>query len=164
MRPLAAAFCVGIFAAGCGGVAKGPLAFPRDAGNSWIAMGVHPNQFGVIGIPLEYRKKSRQAVLIDVHPADPAAAAGARLRLAAEDGVPLGGARGWNPKAWRLRPIRGFAVKRDRTSTVIVGVAAVKGTIFIHSFAVDYRIGETRYRAVYPVGIKICVGTSLYCR
>jgi hypothetical protein len=62
-----------------------------------------------------------------------------------------------------LRPVRGFPVKQDGTTRVIVGVAATKGTIFIHSFTVDYRVGRTHYRTAYPVGIKICVGTSLSC-
>jgi hypothetical protein len=67
-------------------------------------------------------------------------------------------------RAWRLRPVRGFAVKRGTGATrVIVGVAAAKGTVFVHSFAIEYRVGQARYRAVYPVGIKICVGNDLSC-
>src|SRR4051794_34448066 len=100
--------------AACGGVGEGPLAFPRSAGESWVSLGVRPSQFGVIGIPLEYRRKAGPAVLVAVHPEDPAQAAGARLRFAAEDGVPIGGARGWKRAAWRLRPVRGFTVREGK--------------------------------------------------
>ncbi|HEY6835746.1 MAG TPA: hypothetical protein VI142_04670 [Gaiellaceae bacterium] len=145
-------------------MSEGPLAFPSDAGNSWVSMGVRPGQFGVVGIPLEYRRRSGPAVLVAVHPEHPAQATCAHLRFAATSGSQIGGARGWKPTAWRLRPVRGFMVSHGKgTTTVIVGVAAAKGAFFIRSFAIDYRIGQTRYRAVYPVGIKICVGTSLSC-
>ena len=140
-----------------GQVEAGPLAFPRDAGQSWV--GVPTGQFAVAGIPLTSGMKGRRLVLLRVEPAKPREARGARLRVAASTGAGLeiGSARGWKNKAWDLRPLP-FSVAPSTPVAVIVSVAGSRrGTIFVHAFAIDYRVGSHRYRAVYPVGIKACV-------
>jgi hypothetical protein len=150
-------------AAGCGGTKTGPLAFPKDAGLSWVGVPVAPGEFAVAGIPLVARKAGEPAVFLAVAPVDPAEARGATIRYAASSAAAgmIGSARGWKPKAWALHRVRGFEVPARSRAQVVVGVSSDRRrTIFIHRFAIEYRVGDNRYRAVYPVGIKACVGRS----
>ena len=104
---------------------------------------------------------NKPAVLLSARPTDTKEARGLRLRYAATTGVGLhiGAARGWKPQAWDLHPLVGFQIRPGQDAAIVVGATSSRpGVYFVRSFVVDYRIGDTRYRATYRQGIETCVG------
>jgi hypothetical protein len=154
LLPLAAAALVG-----CGSVSEGPLAVPKEAGESWVGLGVRPGQVAVVGIPLTAHRGNRPLTLTSVEPTHPEEARGTHVRYGVTGDAPIGSARGWKARAWHVRPVRGFRVAPRDPATILVGIAADRPrTVFIHAFTIRYRIGKRDYRIVYRVGIHACVG------
>jgi hypothetical protein len=147
-------------AAGCGGSAAGPFAWPKDAGTTVSGVPVRTGQFAVTAIYL-LGTADKPAVLLDVRPQHPEDAGGLTIRYAASTGrgMHLGGDRGWHPARWDLRPLAGFAIPAHRHASVVVGAAAAKtGIYLLRGFIVDYRIGSSHYSAPQQHGLQICVG------
>src|SRR5512144_200483 len=143
---------------GCGGVSEGPLAVPKEAGESWVGLGVPPGQVAVVGIPLTTHRGNRSLTLTSVEPTHPEEALGSHLRYGVSLAAPIGSARGWKARKWHVRPVRGFSVAPHDPAFILVGVDADRPrTVFIHAFTIRYRIGDTEYRTVYRVGIQACV-------
>jgi hypothetical protein len=151
---------VAVALVGCGDVSEGPLAVPKEAGESWVGLGVPPRQAAVVGIPLTVHRGNRPLTLTSVEPTRPAEARGVRLRYGVTVEAPIGSARGWKVREWLLRPVQGFRVGPRDPAIIVVGVEADRPrTVFIHAFTIRYRIRDTEYRTVYRVGIHACVGT-----
>jgi hypothetical protein len=145
--------------AGCGGGGSGPLAWPKDAGKSVSGVPVKTGQLAVTALPLESIAGS--AVLLDVRPQHADDAKGLRIRYAASTGrgLHIGGERGWQPRAWDLRPLAGFVIPPHTPTAVVIGAAAAKpGVYLLRGFIVDYRIGSTHYSAPQQVGLEVCAG------
>ena len=144
----------------------GPLAWPAQAGQtySWhnvnyVSIPVKPGQLAVTTLDL-HRDADSPAVLLGVRPLHTPDADGLTIRYAATagHGLMIGGATGWKPTAWQLRPLAGFVVPAHALAGVTVGASAKKpGVYFLHGFVVDYRIGGTHYSAPLYQGLELCV-------
>jgi len=144
--------------AGCGGGGAGPFAWPGGGYVSGVP--VKPGQFAVTAITLAHTA-DKPAVLLDVRPLRPQDAQGLTIRYAASTGrgMTIGGASGWQPHAWGLRPLAGFVIPAHMHAAVVVGAAAASpGIYLLHGFIVDYRIGNTRYSAPQQAGLEVCAG------
>ena len=137
----------------------GPFAWPKRAGESWFQFRpVKPRQVVAINIPLE--PVDKPAVLLAVRPLHAAEADGLTFLYAVttQVGIVGGTATGWHPKAWRLRPLRGFVVPANSRAGIMVGTSATKrGHWFVHAFVVDYEVGGTHYSAPQYFGLEVCV-------
>ncbi|HZS31498.1 MAG TPA: hypothetical protein VFA37_09595 [Gaiellaceae bacterium] len=136
----------------------GPLGWPNDVGTSWSGLPVKRGQIAVT--TLDLHQANSPAVLLDVRPLHPADADGLTIRYAATTGkgLEIGGARGWNAKAWQLHRLAGFVIPAHARAGIAVGASATKrGVYFLHAFVVDYRIGGTHYSAPLYQGLEVCV-------
>jgi hypothetical protein len=146
--------------AGCGGSGAGPLAWPKDGGASVSGVPVKTGQFAVTAITFAHAA-DKPVVLLDVRPQDAKDARGLTIRYAASTGrgMQIGGARGWKPALWNLRPLAGFVIPPHTRAAVVIGAAAARpGIYLLRSFIVDYRIGGTRYSAPQQAGLEVCAG------
>jgi hypothetical protein len=142
---------------GCGGGGAGPYAWPKGGGKSVTGIPVKTGQLAVTALHLD--PIAARAVLLDVRPQYADDAKGLRLRYAASTGrgLHIGGARGWRPRSWDLRPLAGFVIHPHTPAAVVVGAAAAEpGDYLMRGFIVDYRIGGTHYSAPNELGWK-CV-------
>ena len=145
--------------AGCGGGGAGPFAWPKDAGKSVSGIPVKTGQLAVTALPLD--SIAARAVLLDVRPQQADDAKGLRIRYAASTGrgLQIGGARGWLPRSWDLRPLAGFVIRPHTWAAVVIGAAAAKpGVYLLRGFIVDYRVGSTHYSAPQQAGLEVCAG------
>jgi len=120
---------------------------------------VKTGQLAVTALPLESIAAS--AVLLGVRPQHADDAKGLRIRYAASTGrgLHIGGASGWQPRSWDLRPLAGFAIPPHTPTAVVIGAAAAEpGVYLLRGFIVDYRIGSTSYSAPQQVGLEVCAG------
>jgi hypothetical protein len=144
---------------GCGGGGAGPYAWPKGGGKSVTGIPVKTGQLAVTALHLD--PIAARAVLLDVRPQYADDAKGLRLRYAASTGrgLHIGGARGWRPRSWDLRPLAGFVIHPHTPAAVVVGAAAAEpGDYLMRGFIVDYRIGGTHYSAPQRVGLEVCAG------
>jgi len=73
----------------------------------------------------------------------------------------IGGARGWRPAAWDLRPIRDSVIPPHTGFAVVIGAAAKKrGIYLLRGFIVDYRYQGRRYHAPQQVELRVCASVS----
>ena len=145
--------------AGCGGGGAGPFVWPKDAGRSVSGIPVKTGQLAVTALPLD--SIAARAVLLDVRRQYADDAKGLRIRYAASTGrgLHIGGARGWQPRSWDLRPLAGFVIPPHTPTAVVIGAAAAKpGVYLLRGFIVDYRIGGTHCSAPQQVGLEVCAG------
>jgi len=125
-----------------------------------VGLPVKTRQLAVTAIPFA-RAADDPAVLLNVRPQHPEDAHGLTIRYGATTGrgMHIGGARGWQPAAWDLRPLSGFVIPAHTRAAFVVGAAAAKpGIYLLRGFIVDYRIGSTRYSAPQQVGLRVCAG------
>lgn len=125
-----------------------------------VGLPVDRGQTGVTTIVMP-RTLSTPAVLLDVHPLHPQDARGLALRYGATTGrgLELGGARGWHPRAWQVRPVAGFVIPANVRGGVTIGATSTRGGLhFLRDFVVDYEVGGTRYSATMRLTFELCVG------
>ena len=116
-------------------------------------------QSAVTALPLD--SIAARAVLLDVRPQQADDAKGLKIRYAASTGrgLHIGGASGWQPRSWDLRPLAGFVIPPHTRTAVLIGAAAAKpGVYLLRGFVVDYRIGSTQYSAAQQIGLEVCAG------
>jgi hypothetical protein len=167
IRNVAAAcllFLVIAATAAAAGARVGPLAWPKDAGTSVVGIPVNTNQFAVMAIDLDsHAVLQHRVALLGVRPRHAKDARGLRIRYAATTGrgMQIGGARGWRPAAWDLRPIRDSVIPPHTGFAVVIGAAAKKrGIYLLRGFIVDYRYQGRRYHAPQQVELRVCASVS----
>ena len=143
----------------------GPLACLPCIGEA-TSLTVEPGRPFTHGLVLLHNRGRRAATLLGVRidVPDGVSVVGARLLdparspwglTALDRRFPPGGLRS------RARPLRGAVVPPSRTGgdgrEVLVGLVVRRAGVFVfHRIAVDYAVGGTRYRAVFPESMRVC--------